>query len=586
MTIPHGDTIIVPGSVDMQNKRISDSKKTKEFHQMHDVYQKLVEATSDSIYLVDKKCRYLYVNPKHCSRIGLEPEELVGRYYSEFHSIEETKIFTENIEEVFRSGTSFQRQYCSHRDGGEFLRTFSPVRAASNNIEITAVSIISKNITEWKLAEHLYATLAEKSPIGIFIVQEKRFQWANQRFLDNTEYTAEEIMGADSLFMVHPDDREHVRRSARAMMRGESVFPYEYRVVTKKGHILWYMGTVTAIEYKYQMATLGCQMDISLQKRAEDALKQSEERSRTIIDSITDAYYEVDLKGNLLLCNKAFLELFETRHQEMIGIHYSSYVDQKNADIASRTFSQVFKTGKPISKMDWEIINRSGEIRQVELSVNLARDAQGAPKGFRGIVSDITARRKAEEAIRRQAFHDPLTNLANRILFNDRVNMAIKRAKRVHKTMALMVLDLDYFKDVNDRWGHAAGDLLLKEVARRLSAHVRNTDTVARQGGDEFSIALSSLNTDEEARQIAEKIMASFNRPFHLDAIDTCITASLGIAMYPGHGEDFDTLMKNADRAMYKAKNLGRNRYCFYKKHPKKDNKADEYCNLKRETQG
>ena len=534
---------------------------------MDDIYRSLVEATSDSIYMVDKKCRYLYVNPKHCSRIGLQPDELVGRNYHEFHSPEETNVFAANVADVFISGKSFQRQYCSQRDGGEFLRTFSPVRTPSDKGKIIAVSIISKNITEWKLAEHLYATLAEKSPIGIFILQNKRFCWANQRFLDNTGYTADEIIGADSLFMVHPDDREHVRLCARAMMRGETVFPYEYRVVTKKGDILWYMGTVTSIEYKYQPATLGCQMDISLQKRAEDALKQSEERSRTIIDSITDAYYEVDLRWKSFAVQRSLhTKLFGYRQEEMLGLNYKRYVDKKNADIAFRAFSQVYKTGKPLNTMEWEIINKNGEVRQVELSVSLARDAQGKPKGFRGIMSDITARRKAEEAIRRQAFHDSLTNLANRILFNDRLNMAIKRAKRTQKMVAVMVLDLDYFKNVNDRWGHAAGDMLLKEVADRLADQVRDTDTVARQGGDEFSVALSSLSTVEDARRIAEKIVASFYQPFHLDSIDVYVTASLGIAMYPDHGDDLDTLIKKADKAMYEAKNMGRNRYCFYKK--------------------
>ncbi len=539
--------------------------ETKAPRQMDDIYRSLVEATSDSIYLVDKKCRYLYVNPKHCSRIGLQPDELALRNYSEFHSAEETDIFAAHVAEVFATGQSFQHPHSSHRDGGEFLRTFSPVKESAGQGEIVAVSIISKNITDWKLAEQLYATLAEKSPIGIFIVQKKCFCWANQRFLENTGYTADDVTGADSLFMVHPDDREHVRKSARAMMRGETVAPYEYRVVTKKGAILWYVGTVTPIEYKYQMATLGCQMDISLQKRAEDALKQSEERSKTIIDSITDAYYETDLRGNLLLYNNALLELFGYRQEEMRGGPYKRYVDKKNADIAFRSFSQVYKTGKPISKMEWDVINKSGALRHVELSVSIARDAEGNPKGFRGIMSDITTRRKAEEGIRRQAFHDSLTNLANRILFTDRLNMAIKRAKRAQKMVAVMVLDLDYFKDVNDRWGHAAGDMLLKEVADRLADKVRDTDTVARQGGDEFSVALSSLNSFEEARQVAEKIVASFYQPFRLDTVDAYVTASLGVAMYPDHGDDMDTLINKADKAMYEAKNTGRNRFCFYK---------------------
>lgn len=539
--------------------------KTKAIKPLDDLYRRLVEATSDSVYLVDKALQYLYVNPKHCSRIGLQPDKLIGRNYRDFHDSEETAIFAADVTEVFRSGQSFQRGYCSHRDGGEFLRTFSPVKAPSDTGEIIAVSVISKNVTEWKLAENLYTTLAEKSPIGIFIVQNKCFQWANRRFLSNTGYTMDDIIGADSLFMVHPDDREHVRLSARAMMRGESVFPYEYRVVTKQSDILWYMGTVTSIEYKYRRATLGCQMDISLQKHAEDALKQSEERSRTIIDSITDAYYEVDLRGNLLLFNDAYRNLLGYREEEMRGIPYRRYVNKKQADIAFRTFSQVYKTGKSLNKMEWELINKNGEVRQVELSVSLVRDAEGNPKGFRGIMSDITARRKSEEAIRKQAFHDSLTNLANRILFNDRLNMAIKRAKRAQKKVAVMVIDLDYFKDINDRWGHAAGDLLLKEVADRLADKVRDTDTVARQGGDEFSVALSSLNNFNEARQVAEKIVASFYQPFRLDSNDAYVTASLGIAMYPDHGEDIDALLNKADKAMYEAKNTGRNRYCFYK---------------------
>ncbi|MBP7341796.1 MAG: PAS domain S-box protein [Syntrophaceae bacterium] len=539
---------------------------TDTLRRMSDIYRMLVEATADSIYVVDGECRYLFMNPRHCSRIGLSPEEIVGRNYREFHSPQEAQIFTANVAEVFSTGASFQRQYCSSRDGSEFLRTFSPVQPPASGGKITAVAIISKNITQWKLAEELYATLAEKSPIGIFVVQDRRFQWANRRFLENTGYRPEEILGADSLFMVHPDDRERVAQSARAMMRDpSSAFPCEYRVVTKKGDVRWYMGTAASIEYKYRRATLGCQMDISLQKRAEEALRQSEERSQTIISSITDAYYEVDLTGHLLLFNDAYLKLFGYNTEEMTGTRYTRYADKKNAELAVRIFSQVFKTGIPVHKMEWEIIHKSGERRIVELSVNLVRDANGSPTGFRGIMSDITERREAEESIRRQAFHDSLTNLANRILFKDRMIMAVKRGKRMQKQVAVLMLDLDNFKDVNDRRGHAAGDLLLKNVADRLALRVRDTDTVARQGGDEFSIVLSSLNSTEDALMIAGKIVASFNRPFLLDAMEVHVTASVGIALYPDHGDNCEDLLKKADQAMYEAKNLGRNRACLYR---------------------
>lgn len=548
-----------------ETKKENRAATSLETRRIVDVCRSLVEATQDSIYVIDRRCRYLYVNPHHLARLGVSAPELIGKPYADYHSAEEAAHFAQDVARVFEKGISFQKEHHSDRDGREFLRTFSPVMTSTaGKNKVTAVSVISKNVTEWKLAEHLYSTLAEKSPIGIFIVQDKRFVWVNRRFQDNTGYTAKDIIGSDSLFMVHQDDREHVRERARAMMHGEAVSPYEYRVVTKKGGILWYVGTVTSIEYKCQRATLGCQMDISLQKRAEDALRQSEERSSLIINSIADAYYEVDLKGNLLLFNDPYLKLFGYRREEMLGLNFKRYVSKKYADAAFRAFTSVYKTRKTLNKMDWEIINKNGESRQVELSVSLVRNAQGEPIGFRGIMSDTTARRKAEESIRRQAFHDSLTNLANRILFNDRLHMSIKRAKRAQKMVAVMMLDLDNFKDVNDRWGHAAGDLLLKEVADRLADQVRDTDTVARQGGDEFSIALSSLNNPQDARRIAEKIVTSFSRPFHLDEVDIKVTTSVGIAMYPDHGDDDDALIKNADKAMYQAKMLGRNRYCFF----------------------
>jgi diguanylate cyclase (GGDEF)-like protein/PAS domain S-box-containing protein len=558
-----------------QTKKERDSAQVIRLRQLQNVYRSLVEAADDSIYLVDRRCRYLYVNPKHCSRMNLRLPELVGRSYQNFHSPRETSIFTANVEEVFQKGSSIQCEHCSERDGLEYLRTFSPVWSGRGKKDIQSVCVVSKNITDWKLAENLYATLAEKSPIGLFIVQNRTFQWINKRFQENTGFSAEEIIGVSSLFMVHPDDREHVRKSALAMIHSELAFPYEYRIIARNGDVLWYMGTVTAIEYKSKPAVLGSQMDISRQKQAEDALRQSEERSRSIIETIVDAYYEVDLRGDLLLFNEAFLQLYGYKQEEMLGLNYKRYVDKKNADIAFHAFHQVFKTGKPIKKLEWEIINKNSEIRQVELSVSLTRDAFGTPTGFRGIMSDITARHKAEEIIRKQAFSDPLTSLSNRILFYDRLNMAIKKAKRAQKMVAVMILDLDHFKEVNDQWGHAAGDMLLKEVADRMKSLIRDTDTAARHGGDEFAIVLSSLNKPDDALLVVEKIVQAFHKPFHFEKRKYSVTSSIGIAMFPDSGDDCDTLINKADKAMYLAKTLGRNRCCTYEESGKEKSFKD-----------
>lgn len=559
-------TFVVPGENNMTDiKKQTRATSSAEARRVVNVCRSLVESAHDSIYVVDSHCRYLHVNPYHCTRLGVPLDALTGKTYADFHSPEESAEFSRDVASVIEKGESLQREHRSSRDGCDFLRTFSPVaNSSARGRKAIAVSVISQNVTQWKLAEHLYQTLAEKSPIGIFIVQDGLFVWVNRRFQENTGYAAGEILGKDSLFMVHPEDREFVRQSSLAMMHTGAIIPYEYRVVTKEGEILWYVGTVTAIEYKCRRATLGSQMDISLQKKAEDALKQSEDRSRSIVDNIPDAYYEVDLRGNLQFSNEAYLKLFGYRREEMLGLNFRRYVDKKNADIAIRTFAQVYKTRKPIKKMDWKIINKNGGTRHVELSVSLFCNAHGKPSGFRGIIQDITARRKEEEVIRNQALHDHLTGLSNRLLFYDRLNMAIKRARRAQKMVGVIMLDLDHFKDINDRFGHAAGDALLQEVSERLLSIVRDTDTVSRPGGDEFCIVLPSVNSRHDVIRIAEKIVDAFHRPIHLDTGPVVVTTSVGAALYPENGDNLDTLIQKADKAMYRAKNQGRNRYCFY----------------------
>ncbi len=549
-----------------QKEHKTTDRKAKHIELLRDIdiYRNMVEATTDSIYMIDRLCRYIYVNPKHCQRLGISQEKLVGSYYKDFHSAEETRDFSENVNEVFKTGLSFQREHRSVRDGNEFLRTFSPVQSSGGGEEVTAVSVISKNVTEWKRAEHLYTTLAEKSPIGLFIIQDGRFAWVNPRFEESVGYKAHEIVGLPSLSLVKEDDRELVKMRAVAMLRGENMLPYEYRITTKKKGTLWYMETVTSIKFNGRRATLGSQMDITRQKMAEEALRQSEERSTTIIDTIADAYYENDLAGNTLMFNDAFVKMFGYTSEEMQGTNYRQYADKKNADIAFRIFHQVFKTGKPVKKMDWEINTRKGEKKNVELSVALVYDGHGKPQGFRGIISDVTERHKVDEVIRQQAFYDYSTGLANRTLYYDRLHMAIKRAKRDKNMIAVIILDLDRFKEVNDNWGHATGDALLKAVAQRLQAMVRDADTVARYGGDEFTFILPSINLKQDALQIARKIIKSFREPFVLDACKLLVTSSLGMAIYPTHSDDIDTLMKKADIAMYRAKTRGRNRFCCW----------------------
>lgn len=538
--------------------------ETQELNQMLDIYQNLVEETNDSIYMVDRDCRYIYTNRRYCSRLGSPLKNIAGKIYGNFHSPEDAKSFAADVAEVFQKGLPLQREYISKRDGNEFLRTIYPIRHSTDTGKITAVSVIAKDITQLKRAEEIYTTLAEKSPIGVFIVQDGNIQWSNKKLQESMGYKASDLINIPYLHLVHPDDREMLKSNSIAMLRGNMFIPFEYRLVTKTGEVLWHVGSVASIIYNGKRAVLGSQMNINPQKQAEINLRQSEERYRTIIDTIADAYYEVDLIGNTTMFNDAYLKLYEYSEKEMQGKNYRTYVDKEHAEIAYWVFHQVFKTGKPTKKMEWEIIVKSGEKKQVELSVSLIQDANGKPAGFRGIISDITDRRKAEETIRHQAFHDPLTSLANRILFYDRAYMAFNSAKRSGKMVAVIILDLDNFKEINDNKGHKVGDEVLKGVSERLSKMVRTSDTVARYGGDEFTLIIPSLSSEENALIVARKIVKAFSEPFHLDTGDVTVTASIGAAMYPLHGRDIDTLMSKADNAMYRAKATGRNRYCWY----------------------
>ncbi len=199
-----------------------------------------------------------------------------------------------------------------------------------------------------------------------------------------------------------------------------------------------------------------------------------------------------------------------------------------------------------------------GETRYIRAVVSGIRDKGESLVGYVLMLRDVTEQKKAEETIRFLAYHDMLTGLPNRALFADRLNMAMARAIRYNKIIGVMVLDLDDFKSVNDTMGHAAGDLLLKSIARLLEGVVRRTDTVARMGGDEFFVLIADIDSPEGARTAGEKVSEALKGPFLVDGHSLHISASIGIAVYPGHGEDAEELIRKADQAMYRAKEQGR----------------------------
>lgn len=423
-------------------------KITSDHRRLEEVYRSVVESTSDSIYMVDKECRYLFMNNQHLSRLGLPAEQIIGKRYSEFHSPEQDKVFAEAVNKVFSTGESIQHEHRSERDKRYFLRTFSPVKDRGPNGEITCVVVISTDITERRLDE--------------------------------------------------------------------------------------------------------------------EAIRESEQKYRTIIENIEDGYHELDFSGNIVFFNDSLLKMLGYSRDEFARMNYRNLTDEETAHQLLQVCDEVYRTGKPSSGIEIEVMKKDGTMTVVEMSVSLILDAKGHEVGFRNLFRDVTERKKSEETIRRLAYHDPLTGLPNRLLFTDRLNMAITRAKRNRQYLAVMMLDLDYFKEINDTLGHHMGDRLLHAVGSRLTELLRKGDTIARMGGDEFLILLPEITNVEVTTTIAQKIVESFQSFFVIDNRELHITTSIGIAIYPNASDDVENLIKHADIAMYRAKGSGRNNYQLF----------------------
>ena len=298
--------------------------------------------------------------------------------------------------------------------------------------------------------------------------------------------------------------------------------------------------------------------------RANQALKESEKQLSDILENVSGYIYLKDMQGRYLFANRLLRELFNAPMEEIVGYDDSKFYDANTAASLLQSDLRVLQDGETLRSEESNLNPLTGET-SVYLTIRLPlRHEDGSIYALCGIATDITEQKDVEEYMRRMAQYDALTNLPNRALFTDRLQQAFSAARRAHEHFALMYIDLDKFKPINDTFGHAVGDLLLYEAAQRMQSCVRQSDTVARIGGDEFVVLLPSLKEDKDAAEVAEKIRHSLNLPFELSGHTLHISSSIGVAIYPAHGDNEKELVKNADIAMYYAKENGRNNVTLY----------------------
>jgi diguanylate cyclase (GGDEF)-like protein/PAS domain S-box-containing protein len=323
-------------------------------------------------------------------------------------------------------------------------------------------------------------------------------------------------------------------------------------------------------------ALVQCRLEADNQRIAM-RLQRSERMFRHLVDSSPDIIYTLDAQGHITFVNDRVRYLLGYTREQLLGRHYGGLVHEGDRERASYVFNESLNALSQSRSVEIRLKSKHPDaeartfsiaIRMMQLEAEENADDSPGEKPYRMrmycVARDITERKRADEQIAYQAYHDILTELPNRALFKDRLGLALLQAKRNDTGLAVMFIDLDRFKVVNDTMGHGAGDALLQQVALRLRSCLRRCDTLSRIGGDEFTAVLPELSSKQDAARIAEKFVQCLHAPFHVAGQHVHVSASIGVALYPGDGRAQEELVRNADVAMYHMKSKGKNGYVFF----------------------
>jgi diguanylate cyclase (GGDEF)-like protein/PAS domain S-box-containing protein len=374
------------------------------------------------------------------------------------------------------------------------------------------------------------------------------------------------------LDLVHADDLDRVRQVVRNAAATRGSFEIEFRIVLPDGQIRWRTaaGEVVPDEAGQPLRMIGVARDITERKEADERLRQAEGRYRTLVERLPLVSYVEGLdEESAMYISPQIVELTGHTAEEWVAdpSFFASVLHPDDRDRVLASFASMHESGEQ-HECEYRLIARDGLEVWIHDAAVVVRDAAGVPLYAQGYMIDISEQKRNEEALQRnqdqlqrqmqrieyQALHDALTDLPNRTLFGDRAEQAMLQAKRDGSGFAIMLIDLDRFKEVNDTLGHPSGDLLLREIAGRLRRALRESDTVARLGGDEFGVVAPGLSDGATARAFAEKLREKLAEPVVVGGLTIEVEGSVGIAIYPDHGEDVETLTRHADVSMYVSK--------------------------------
>ncbi len=549
-----------------------DKQKQAKPDESAELAQALMRCSGTGVYIVQDG-KFQYVNALFQELTGYSEPELLGKYSLDLVHPDDKETVRKKAIESLKVGSPLPYEYRFVKKDGDIIWVLEKVTSTKYKGKRATVGSFM-NITERKRVEEalaksqdIYRSVVETGAAGVLVGDlNGNMTFVNEAFCKILGYSQEELTGKPFADFLHPDDKEMVmEKFMEGLANPEPGYQLEFRAIHKDGHAIWIYPSVSPIFHDDILsAGMAIVFDITERKQLEEAVKESEERYRTILEEIQDSYFEVDLAGNLTFVNDAMCRTMGYSREELIGMNYRVFAAKEDVEIVYRDFNRVYNTCEPIKGLSYKFVQKNGTVGFGELSISAIKNEEGKVIAFRGVARDVTERKRLEQELADIATHDFLTGLPNRVLLHDRLNVGLEHAKRNNTNLAVMMLDLDRFKVVNDTFGHSMGDKLLKAAGGALWDLVRKSDTVARVGGDEYLVLLPKIAKIEDATKVAQKILEAFRKPFVVDSYQIRVTTSIGIAIYPEDGENADDLIANADTAMYWVKEHGRDNYAFY----------------------
>ncbi|MCQ6274989.1 PAS domain S-box protein [Bacillus sp. V3B] len=547
---------------------ITENKKTEiEMMKIKEELELVWNYSTDAIFMIGQDGSILQANPAFEALFGWNKEEIdrmaLSRIYLDYQLNQQEELLTrlrEN-EEILSFDT--RRKY---KDGSiiDVVATYRPINKGK-----TLAIATYKNVTEEKRvmlklkeSEERYRKVLEFSPDALVMHTEGKITYVNQAGLDLIKAkNTNQVIGKPVLDFVHDSNRKQVaERIEKAIKNGKKGELVEEKYLTFEGDKIYVETASAPIQEQGKTSVIVMFRDITTKRRAEKALRESEERFRIIAEHSKDIIKILDLEGKVFYASPSFETTLGHPIRNVIG---KSFLDQIHQDDVSEaiTILEEMKRSKEYFEIDIRHVHQDGYSIWLHSHFIPVLSSEGDMEKIIVISSDITESKQKEEKLAKMAFYDYLTGLPNRRLFTDRLNQAIFTSERTGKLTALLVLDCDKFKPINDTYGHDIGDEVIKEFARRVRSSLRKMDTLARVGGDEFTIVLPELTSTDEIIAVSKRVVEVTREPMHIKGHELQITTSIGISFYPTDADHVDQLFKEADQNLYKSKDRGGNTF-------------------------